>query len=186
MCTTSEERKERNRQAQATHRERKNEYIKQLEATLNQQKEALKALQQSHRTASQQVEAMIKQESIMKSILGFEPNVSSEQMQVNSSPEVLWAQRSVPPNLALQPIRNIGTTLMKRVSRVKRGLSGFVNGSRKSAIADTCAAQNVVSAAYAKELKLQIYDSPSVIKLGILGKLSRLVRHASRFPCLIS
>jgi hypothetical protein len=38
----------------------------------------------------------------------------------------------------------------KTYLKTKRGISGFVNGSRKSAIADTGSAKNVISAAYSR------------------------------------
>ena len=52
IYATSEERKQRNRQAQAAFRERRTEYIKQLEATIKQNEETLSTLQQSHRSAA--------------------------------------------------------------------------------------------------------------------------------------
>lgn len=50
--------------------------------------------------------------------------------------------------------------------KIKRGLSGFVNGTRVSAIADTGSAQNVISAAYASDMKLLIDSKSSFFKLG--------------------
>ena len=61
---------------------------------------------------------------------------------------------------------HIDTRQINRLSKVKRGLPGFVNGKKKSALADTGAAQNVISDAYAKEMKLQVKDSPSLLRLG--------------------
>ena len=54
----------------------------------------------------------------------------------------------------------------KKVSRVKRGLSSFVNGSRLSVLADTGSKENVISAAYVKERKIPISGSPSSFTLG--------------------
>ena len=48
----------------------------------------------------------------------------------------------------------------------KRGLSGFINKSRVSAIADTGSAQNVISAAYASDLELPIQHESSSFQLG--------------------
>ena len=52
--------------------------------------------------------------------------------------------------------------------RIKRGLSGFVNQGTKvvSAMADTGSTENVISEAYANELKLEIQGSPCLFKLG--------------------
>ncbi|KPI37237.1 uncharacterized protein AB675_1489 [Cyphellophora attinorum] len=52
IYATSEERKQRNRQAQAAFRERRTEYIKQLETTIQHHEEQLQSLQQSHRQAA--------------------------------------------------------------------------------------------------------------------------------------
>ncbi|KAL9614692.1 MAG: hypothetical protein Q9167_000821 [Letrouitia subvulpina] len=52
IYATSEERKQRNRQAQAAFRERRTEYIKQLETTIKHHEENLQNLQQSHRSAA--------------------------------------------------------------------------------------------------------------------------------------
>jgi len=52
-------------------------------------------------------------------------------------------------------VLNIQIGWMK-YSKIKRGLSGFINATRVSAIADTGSAQNVISAAYASDLKLPI------------------------------
>ena len=51
-------------------------------------------------------------------------------------------------------------------SKVKRGLSGFVNGTRFSAFPDTGSARNVVSESFAKEMKLEIESSPHEFMLG--------------------
>ena len=51
------------------------------------------------------------------------------------------------------------------VIKTKRGLHGFVNGQRSSAIADTGAGHNIISKAYARELKLPI--SPPAVSFQI-------------------
>ena len=55
---------------------------------------------------------------------------------------------------------------IRTVSKVKRGLSGFVNGARLSAFPDTGSSRNVVSEHFAKELKLEIENSPQIFMLG--------------------
>jgi hypothetical protein len=50
--------------------------------------------------------------------------------------------------------RNLNFETVERVSKIKRGLSGFINSTRVSAIADTGSAQNVISAAYVSKLRL--------------------------------
>ena len=52
------------------------------------------------------------------------------------------------------------------LSKTKRGLSGFANGSRISAFPDTGSTRNVVSEAFVRELKLEVKGSPCEFKLG--------------------
>ena len=54
----------------------------------------------------------------------------------------------------------------REVSKIKRGLPGFVNGSRTSALADTGAAQNIVSAAFVREKGLSIKEDQGRFRLG--------------------
>lgn len=50
--------------------------------------------------------------------------------------------------------------------KVKRGLPGFVNGARVSALADTGCSGNSVSLAFAQEMKLALHGSPTKFVLG--------------------
>ncbi|KAF2722277.1 hypothetical protein K431DRAFT_58621 [Polychaeton citri CBS 116435] len=69
IYATSEERKQRNRQAQAAFRERRTEYIKQLEATIKQNDETLATLQQSHRSAADECLMLRYKNSLLERIL---------------------------------------------------------------------------------------------------------------------
>ena len=69
IYATSEERKQRNRQAQAAFRERRTEYIKQLEATIKQHEDALHSLQQSHRSAADECLMLRYKNSLLERIL---------------------------------------------------------------------------------------------------------------------
>ncbi|KAK0829084.1 hypothetical protein LTR73_004718 [Friedmanniomyces endolithicus] len=69
IYATSEERKQRNRQAQAAFRERRTEYIKQLEATIKQNEDSLATLQQSHRTAADECLMLRYKNSLLERIL---------------------------------------------------------------------------------------------------------------------
>lgn len=69
IYATSEERKQRNRQAQAAFRERRTEYIKQLEATIKQNEETLGTLQQSHRSAADECLMLRYKNSLLERIL---------------------------------------------------------------------------------------------------------------------
>lgn len=69
IYATSEERKQRNRQAQAAFRERRTEYIKQLEAQIKQNEDALATLQQNHRTAADECLMLRYKNSLLERIL---------------------------------------------------------------------------------------------------------------------
>ena len=65
----AEERKQRNRQAQAAFRERRTEYIKQLENTIKHHEETLQTLQQSHRNAADECLMLRYKNSLLERIL---------------------------------------------------------------------------------------------------------------------
>ena len=69
IYATSEERKQRNRQAQAAFRERRTEYIKQLEANIKQNEDTLSTLQQSHRSAADECLMLRYKNSLLERIL---------------------------------------------------------------------------------------------------------------------
>ncbi|KIW06276.1 uncharacterized protein PV09_02747 [Verruconis gallopava] len=69
IYATSEERKQRNRQAQAAFRERRTEYIKQLESTIKIHEENLQNLQQSHRSAADECLMLRYKNSLLERIL---------------------------------------------------------------------------------------------------------------------
>lgn len=69
IYATSEERKQRNRQAQAAFRERRTEYIKQLETNIKHQDETLQNLQQSHRAAADECLMLRYKNSLLERIL---------------------------------------------------------------------------------------------------------------------
>jgi hypothetical protein len=83
IYATSEERKQRNRQAQAAFRERRTEYIKQLENTIKHHEETLQTLQQSHRNAADEclmlryknslLERILLEKGTFHSVLNFSP-----------------------------------------------------------------------------------------------------------------
>jgi hypothetical protein len=69
IYATSEERKQRNRQAQAAFRERRTEYIKQLETTIKQHEATLANLQQSQRTALDECLMLRYKNSLLERVL---------------------------------------------------------------------------------------------------------------------
>ena len=79
-----------------------------------------------------------------------------------------------------------------KVSKTKRGLSGFINAKQVSAIADTGSAQNVISAAYASDLKLPIEYNSSSFQLGnsktvkAIGKLKKAFLHRHQIIIVIT
>ncbi|KAL1887589.1 hypothetical protein Cpir12675_006482 [Ceratocystis pirilliformis] len=69
IYATSEERKQRNRQAQAAFRERRTEYIKQLEETIRVHESNLQNLQAAHRTAADECLMLRYKNSLLERIL---------------------------------------------------------------------------------------------------------------------
>jgi bZIP transcription factor len=69
IYATSEERKQRNRQAQAAFRERRTEYIKQLENTIKHHEDTLQTLQQSHRSAADECLMLRYKNSLLERVL---------------------------------------------------------------------------------------------------------------------
>jgi len=69
IYATSEERKQRNRQAQAAFRERRTEYIKQLEETIQIHEQNLHNLQTAHRNAADECLMLRYKNSLLERIL---------------------------------------------------------------------------------------------------------------------
>lgn len=69
IYATSEERKQRNRQAQAAFRERRTEYIKQLEETIRVHEQNLHNLQTAHRHAADECLMLRYKNSLLERIL---------------------------------------------------------------------------------------------------------------------
>ncbi|CZT17151.1 uncharacterized protein RCC_02983 [Ramularia collo-cygni] len=89
IYATSEERKQRNRQAQAAFRERRTEYIKQLEATIKQNEDQLATLQQNHRTAADECLMLRYKNSLLERIL-LEKGIDVQaELQMKSASPVL-------------------------------------------------------------------------------------------------
>ncbi|EME50232.1 hypothetical protein DOTSEDRAFT_68942 [Dothistroma septosporum NZE10] len=107
IYATSEERKQRNRQAQAAFRERRTEYIKQLEATIKQNEETLASLQRSHRAAADECLMLRYKNSLLERIL-LEKGIDVQtelQMKTGSpvlGPGFMHPAPSVPPQPQLQ------------------------------------------------------------------------------------
>lgn len=67
-----------------------------------------------------------------------------------------------------------GTLLRKNVLKTKRGLSGFVNGFRVSALADTGASPNVISEEYQKKQRIHVGGPPCTFTLGSSGTVQSI------------
>ncbi len=61
--------------------------------------------------------------------------------------------------------------------KLKQGLVGFANGANIAAMADTGSRENIISAAYAKDLGLNVEGSPSSFKIGNAQKIQSLGKH---------
>ncbi len=67
-----------------------------------------------------------------------------------------------------KPIQKAGAV------KLKQGLVGFANGADIAAMADTGSRENIISAAYAKDLGLKVEGSPSSFKIGNAQKIQSL------------
>ncbi|KAL7792529.1 hypothetical protein V8C37DRAFT_126793 [Trichoderma ceciliae] len=110
IYATSEERKQRNRQAQAAFRERRTEYIKQLEETIRVHESNLHNLQAAHRTAAEECLMLRYKNSLLERILlekGID--VQAELQAKTGSPNL--APTHMPQNLVQPPLQR---TMMHR------------------------------------------------------------------------
>ncbi|KAG8161478.1 hypothetical protein KVR01_008465 [Diaporthe batatas] len=111
IYATTEERKQRNRQAQAAFRERRTEYIKQLEQTINVQEQTLANLNAAHRTAADECLMLRYKNSLLERILlekGID--VQAELQAKHGSPN--FGPTHMPPNIIQPP--PISRTLLNR------------------------------------------------------------------------
>ncbi|MCJ1226917.1 hypothetical protein MMC12_003572 [Toensbergia leucococca] len=128
IYATSEERKQRNRQAQAAFRERRTEYIKQLEATIKTHEDTLQNLQQSHRSAADECLMLRYKNSLLERIL-LEKGIDV-QAELNSKTEGRSLEPSkAHPSEVLQP-SPVQRAIMNRHNRARRSASG--TGSKSS------------------------------------------------------
>jgi hypothetical protein len=114
IYATSEERKQRNRQAQAAFRERRTEYIKQLEETIRVHESNLHSLQAAHRNAADECLMLRYKNSLLERILlekGID--VQAELRAKTGSPNL--GPTHMPQNLVHPP--PIQRAIMNRHSR---------------------------------------------------------------------
>ncbi|KAK7735930.1 hypothetical protein SLS53_007308 [Cytospora paraplurivora] len=111
IYATTEERKQRNRQAQAAFRERRTEYIKQLEQTISVQEQTLANLNAAHRTAADECLMLRYKNSLLERILlekGID--VQAELQAKHGSPN--FGPTHTPQNMIQPP--PISRTLLNR------------------------------------------------------------------------
>ncbi|KAI1321275.1 hypothetical protein F5Y16DRAFT_413783 [Xylariaceae sp. FL0255] len=122
IYATSEERKQRNRQAQAAFRERRTEYIKQLEDAIKVHEKNLSNLQTAHRTASEECLMLRYKNSLLERILlekGID--VQAELQAKTGSPNL--GPTHMPPNLIQPP--PIQRALLNRHHNSRRSTSSI-------------------------------------------------------------
>ncbi|PBP26605.1 hypothetical protein BUE80_DR002505 [Diplocarpon rosae] len=121
IYATSEERKQRNRQAQAAFRERRTEYIKQLEETIRVHETNLQSLQKAHRGASDECLMLRYKNSLLERILlekGID--VQAELRAKTGSPHLGPTHL---PNMAQAP--NVQRVMMNRHHQTRRSNSSI-------------------------------------------------------------
>ncbi|KAI9692231.1 MAG: hypothetical protein M1822_006461 [Bathelium mastoideum] len=125
IYATSEERKQRNRQAQAAFRERRTEYIKQLEHTIKQQEDSLQTLQQNHRSAADECLMLRYKNSLLERILlekGID--VQAELRTKTGSPNL--GPTHVPPPASGPPSQPpVQRALLNRHTQARRNTTGL-------------------------------------------------------------
>lgn len=108
IYATSEERKQRNRQAQAAFRERRTEYIKQLETTIKHHEETLQTLQQSHRSAADECLMLRYKNSLLERIL-LEKGIDVQaELQMKAGSPALghsYIPHHAPPPMSAAPLQ---------------------------------------------------------------------------------
>ncbi|PHH83583.1 hypothetical protein CDD82_6611 [Ophiocordyceps australis] len=122
IYATSEERKQRNRQAQAAFRERRTEYIKQLEETIRVHESNLHNLQTAHRSAAEECLMLRYKNSLLERILlekGID--VHAELHAKTGSPDLAPAHMS--QNLIHPP--PIQRTMLNRHHQLRKSISSI-------------------------------------------------------------
>jgi len=117
IYATSEERKQRNRQAQAAFRERRTEYIKQLEETIRVHETNLHNLQTAHRSAADECLMLRYKNSLLERILlekGID--VQAELRAKTGSPHL--GPTHMAPNMAQPP--TVQRAIMNRHNQARR------------------------------------------------------------------
>ncbi|KAL8691258.1 MAG: hypothetical protein Q9218_003479 [Villophora microphyllina] len=125
IYATSEERKQRNRQAQAAFRERRTEYIKQLETTIKQHEDSLQSLQQSHRHAADECLMLRYKNSLLERIL-LEKGIDV-QAELRSKTDTTHVTPNLPTAAASQP-SPMQRAVTNRHNRTRR--AGSTGGAR--------------------------------------------------------
>ncbi|KAF2502563.1 hypothetical protein BU16DRAFT_568746 [Lophium mytilinum] len=127
IYATSEERKQRNRQAQAAFRERRTEYIKQLETTIKHHEDALQNLQQSHRSAADECLMLRYKNSLLERILlekgiDVQAELRAKTSSPNLGPTRAPASTTASPNQP--PIQRAMMNRHQQAARRSIGASG--------------------------------------------------------------
>jgi hypothetical protein len=122
IYATSEERKQRNRQAQAAFRERRTEYIKQLEDTIRVHETNLHSLQTAHRSAADECLMLRYKNSLLERILlekGID--VQAELRAKTGSPSL--GPTHMPQNMVQPP--TVQRAIMNRHQQARRANSNI-------------------------------------------------------------
>ncbi|KAL8646075.1 MAG: hypothetical protein Q9210_006336 [Variospora velana] len=125
IYATSEERKQRNRQAQAAFRERRTEYIKQLETTIKQHEDSLQSLQQSHRHAADECLMLRYKNSLLERIL-LEKGIDVQaELRSKTDPQHVTPSLQAPAGAHPSPVHR---AVNNRHTRTRR--AGSAGGAR--------------------------------------------------------
>lgn len=121
IYATSEERKQRNRQAQAAFRERRTEYIKQLEETIRVHETNLHSLQTAHRSAADECLMLRYKNSLLERIL-LEKGIDVQaELRAKESPSL--GPSHMPQVMAQPP--TVQRAIMNRHNQARRSNSNI-------------------------------------------------------------
>lgn len=103
------------------------------------------------------------------------PDAKDREVEYNS-PDISWPLSWSDHSLASKKLQDdvticwlidsTATKIQETFKKVKRGMSGYVNGLKVSALPDTGASQNIMTLAYAQRNNLQIKPSRNAFMLG--------------------
>ena len=116
---------------------------------------------------TEEIKALIDQLSLKESSTDIDvKRLNDELTRWVSAKEDLLSLKKPSTNIDVKRPNEDITRLGHKVAKIRRGLPGFINGARTAALADTGAAQNVVSLDFAHKHGLVLEGKAAMFRLG--------------------